>query len=125
MKVTDTTRLGDLTCDEPSNMSRSTTYERVYSIVAQIPRGRVATYGQIAEIAGLERGGRQAGNALSALSDDSPIPWHRVVSARGYISIRSETGAEQIQKTLLKREGIVFGTDDRISLERFRWRLEG
>jgi len=106
-------------------MSRSTTYERVYSIVAQVPRGRVATYGQIAEIAGLGRAGRQAGYALSALADDSPIPWHRVVSARGCISIRSETGSEKIQKTLLKREGVVFGTDDRISLERFRWRPEG
>ena len=103
-------------------MVRRRSYERVYMIVAEIPRGRVATYGQIAELAGLGHAARQAGYALGALTNDSTIPWHRVVNARGEISIRSETGAEGIQRRWLEREGVVFGTGGRIPLDRFRWR---
>jgi len=103
-------------------MARRRTYESIYMIVAEIPRGRVATYGQIAELAGLGRAARQVGYALGDLPDGGPVPWHRVVNAQGKISVRSETGAEGIQRRLLEREGVIFGAGRRISLERFRWR---
>lgn len=97
-------------------------YEQIYAAVKRIPRGRVATYGQIATLAGLARQPRMVGYALSALSDAQSIPWHRVINAKGEISLRSEPGFDQLQRVLLEREGIVFDTDDRISLARFRWR---
>ena len=99
----------------------SRTYERIYDAVERIPHGRVATYGQIAELAGLPRQPRQVGYALSALSDNRSIPWHRVVNAKGKISARSNPGFEELQRALLEREGIVFEADARIPLTRFGW----
>ena len=100
----------------------SGTYDRIYLAVLRIPRGRVATYGQIAFLSGLPRQPRQVGYALSALHDRRPVPWHRVVNSKGEISRRSEPGFEEIQRALLESEGVVFDTKGRISLERFRWR---
>ena len=97
-------------------------YEHIYTIVAEIPRGRVANYGQIAELAGIRGGARQVGYALSALPDPTPVPWHRVVNAKGEISLRSEPGSEGIQRKLLEREGIAFEPGGRIPMDRFRWR---
>jgi len=102
----------------------STRYERIYAIVRRIPRGRVSSYGQIARLAGLPGHARQVGYALSALSGDRGIPWHRVVDARGGIRLRSEPGYEEIQRALLEREDVVFGADARISLARFGWPRE-
>jgi methylated-DNA-protein-cysteine methyltransferase-like protein len=96
-------------------------FEAIYNIVACIPRGRVATYGQIAELAGIPRQARRVGYALSALSADSGVPWHRVVNAKGEISIRTKKGSESVQARLLKREGVVFSRDGKIALDRFRW----
>ncbi len=106
-------------------MPQPSSYERIYTVVAQIPRGRVATYGQIAELAGLPDGARQAGYALSALGEGTSLPWHRVVNARGEISARSEPGCESIQRILLEHEGVRFSSGDRIPLGRYRWRPEG
>ncbi|MDQ3283053.1 MAG: MGMT family protein, partial [Acidobacteriota bacterium] len=64
-------------------------YERIWSVVRRIPRGRVATYGQIAELADLEGPARQVGYALHNLPEPSDVPWHRVINARGEISPRS------------------------------------
>jgi len=100
----------------------SNTYELIYAIVKQIPKGRVATYGQIARLAGLGGHARQVGYALNALSDDLDVPWHRVINAKGKISKRSLPVYEQIQRELLEQEGIEFGADARISLRRYRWR---
>src|SRR5438552_17684342 len=99
-----------------------TTYQRIYSAVRRIPRGRVATYGQIAELAGLEGHARQVGYALHTLPPRSGVPWHRVVNARGQISARSGSDWGELQQHLLEAEGISFGRDGRISLERFQWR---
>ena len=85
-------------------------YERVYAVVKRIPKGRVATYGQIARLAGIPRQARRVGYALSALSDHRRIAWHRVVNAKGEISPRSEPHFEEIQRALLIREGIVFAS---------------
>lgn len=88
----------------------------------RIPRGRVATYGQIARVAGMPRHHRQVGRALRGLIDDGLVPWHRVVAADGRISVRSVHGeTERLQRELLEREGIVFDEQGRIPLARFQW----
>ena len=97
-------------------------YEKIYAAIKRIPRGRVATYGQIATIAGLPRQARMVGYALSALPNSLSIPWHRVINAKGEVSARSEPGLEKLQRVLLEREGVTFDAQDRISLIRFRWR---
>ena len=99
----------------------SATYQRIYWVVKRIPRGRVATYGQIADLAGLAGHARQVGYALHALPDGSGVPWHRVVNARGTISQRSDPGADRLQESLLADEGIEFDAVGRIALSRFRW----
>jgi len=97
-------------------------YARIYAVVRRIPRGRVATYGQIAELAGLPGHARQVGYALHALSEGSAVPWHRVVNAAGSCSLRSVPGAELTQRRLLEREGIRFDARGRVALAKVRWR---
>jgi methylated-DNA-protein-cysteine methyltransferase-like protein len=101
--------------------TRSDTYRRIYRVVRRIPRGRVATYGQVAELAGFPRHARMVGYALHALEDDA-IPWQRVINARGQISPRAWPGAEVAQRRLLEEEGVRFDRDGRIELTRFVWR---
>jgi methylated-DNA-protein-cysteine methyltransferase related protein len=97
------------------------TYRRIYNVVRRIPRGRVATYGQVATLAGLAGHARQVGYALHALPEGSTVPWHRVVNARGGISLRSIPGAELVQQQLLAREGVRLDSRGRVSLRRVRW----
>ena len=99
----------------------STHYEQIYKAVKRIPRGRVATYGQIADLVGLPRQPRMVGYALSALPESRSIPWHRVINAKGEVSARSEPGFDRVQRALLEAEGIEFDTKNRISLARYRW----
>jgi len=100
-----------------------TAYERIYRVVRRIPRGRVATYGQIAALAKAS-GPRQVGYALHALPAKNDVPWHRVVNARGCISLRSGLGGETFQQALLKAEAVEFDARGRIDLDRFRWKRE-
>jgi methylated-DNA-protein-cysteine methyltransferase-like protein len=105
--------------DRPAGSS----YRAIYRVVGRIPKGRVATYGQVAEIAGLGGHARQVGYALHALPDDSSLPWQRVVNARGEVSPRSDgSPMAGLQRVLLQAEGVVFDTAGRISLRRYRWR---
>jgi methylated-DNA-protein-cysteine methyltransferase-like protein len=97
-------------------------YDEIHAIVRRIPKGRVATYGQIAELAGIPGQARRIGYALSALSNATAVPWQRVVNAKGEISLRSHPGAEKLQMKLLRMEGIVFDRNKRIPLARFQWR---
>jgi methylated-DNA-protein-cysteine methyltransferase-like protein len=98
------------------------TRERIYAQVRKIPRGKVATYGQIASLAGLEGQARQVGYAMAAIPASSTIPWHRVINAQGRVSMRSEgPGGSVIQQQLLEREGVVFNGGGRVALARFRW----
>ena len=99
----------------------SLAYERIYAAVKRIPRGRVATYGQIASVAGLPGQPRQVGYALNALPDSRSIPWHRVINEKGEISKRSKPGCETYQRVLLEGEGVEFDADGRVSLSQFRW----
>lgn len=98
--------------------------ERVWRVVREIPAGRIATYGQIADLAGIpgRSGARQVGYALAALDQDSDIPWHRVINARGALSPRANPDAAQYQRLLLEAEGIGFDHRQLIDLERYRWR---
>ena len=97
-------------------------WARVYSIVRRIPEGKVATYGQVAELAGLGRNARQVGYALHALRSDRGVPWHRVVNARGEISLGPLDGADVTQRLRLEREGVKFSARGRIDLKAFAWK---
>ena len=99
--------------------------ERIYRVVRRIPPGRVATYGQVAGVAGLAGHARQVGYALAALPEDSDVPWQRVINARGEISPRARPGAGELQRALLEDEGVLFDARGRVSLERFAWRPRG
>lgn len=94
-------------------------YARIYAVIAKIPRGRVATYGQVAALAGLPGRARQVGYALHALPPGSPIPWQRVINARGEISLSGESAARQ--RALLAAEGVELD-GGRVSLARYTWR---
>lgn len=99
---------------------------RIYTVVAAIPAGKVCTYGQVAEMAGMPRAARQVGYALSALrGKDHQVPWHRVVNAKGEISVRGETGCENLQQQLLEAEGVAFirtvSGACRIDFAEYRW----
>jgi methylated-DNA-protein-cysteine methyltransferase related protein len=105
---------------------RPSTHQRIYAVVSRIPRGRVATYGQIARLANLPGQARLVGYALSALPEKSRVPWHRVVNARGQISPRRGGGPEAaIQRHLLEREGVRFDARNSIPVGAFRWRPRG
>jgi len=103
----------------------ATGYDRVYAVVRRIPVGKVATYGQIAALAGLPQRARFVGYALHALPNGSVVPWHRVVNAAGKLSLGalSPSGATE-QRIRLEREGVRFA-GGRIPLREFRWRPRG
>lgn len=106
----------------PARRPTTDTHSRIHAVVRRIPRGRVATYGQVAQIAGLGAQPRLVGYALAALPDGSSVPWHRVVDAQGRVSARAEPGADRLQRVRLEREGIRFDPRGRLDLERLRWR---
>jgi len=103
-----------------STMTKSR-WKTIYRAVGNVPRGRVASYGQIAELAGLEGHARQVGYALHALPDGSGVPWHRVINAKGEISPRSAGDSHELQRALLEAEGVEFDAKGRVDLKRFRW----
>lgn len=97
-------------------------YQQIYRVVSCIPRGRVATYGQIAQLAGLPGRARLVGHALAVLSD-RVIPWQRVVNSRGEISPRADgSAAADLQRLRLEAEGVLFDANGRIALARYQWR---
>ena len=100
----------------------NTTYARIYAAIRRIPRGRVATYKQIAVVAGFPGQPRLVGYALNKLGEGDTTPWHRVINTKGEISPRAEAWGVEAQRSLLEGEGIVFGADDRVSLRRFQWK---
>lgn len=96
-------------------------YQEIYDVVRRIPPGRVATYGQVASLAGLPGHARQVGYALHALPENSAVPWHRVVNAKGGISARAVPGAELVQRNLLVHEGVRLNARGQVSLAQVRW----
>lgn len=103
-------------------MSLRGTYARIYAVIRKIPKGRVATYGQVARLAGMPGHARQIGYALSALPEAQEVPWHRVINAQGEISARALPHFENEQYRLLKKERITFDQHRRIPLARYQWR---
>jgi methylated-DNA-protein-cysteine methyltransferase-like protein len=94
-------------------------FQAVYRIVAEIPRGKVVTYGQIARGLGQPRGARAVGWAMRHCPEG--LPWHRVINAQGGISQRRYGTHVDLQRQLLEREGVIFDADGCTDLERFRW----
>ena len=102
-------------------MPISDTYQSIYDVVRQIPEGKVATYGDIAALAGLPNHPRLAGYALHALPIYTDVPWQRVINAQGKISLgRADIGGELQQRRLLEEEGVVF-LNGRVDLKVYRW----
>jgi methylated-DNA-protein-cysteine methyltransferase related protein len=94
----------------------------ICAVIRRIPKGWVATYGQVAAMAGLPRRARLVGHVLQRLDPATDIPWHRVVNAKGEVSYTlSRHGSDAFQQRLLEEEGVEFDNRNRFNLERFRW----
>ncbi len=89
------------------------------ALVCAVPAGKVATYGQIALLAGNPRAARQVGGVLHGLRE-SEVPWQRIINAQGGISTY-KVGAGELQRALLESEGVTFDGEGRCDLERYRW----
>jgi methylated-DNA-protein-cysteine methyltransferase-like protein len=94
--------------------------QRIREVIKKIPRGRVATYGQIATMAGNPHAARQVVRVLHSSSRKEKLPWHRVINSKGRISLQPGFGYEE-QKELLLKERVEFDDDDNIDLKRFLW----
>lgn len=99
-------------------------FKAIHTVVRKIPRGRVATYGQVAELAGLPGGARVAGAAMKTSTPADRLPWQRVIGKagprRGRIAIHDPVGAA-IQRALLAEEGVEVGATGLVALDRFGW----
>lgn len=100
-------------------------YTAIYAAVRRVPRGKVASYGLVALVAGLPGRARQVGYALHALPAGSGVPWHRVLNARGEISLPAAEGHGGLQRALLEQEGVRFDPWGRVDLDRFGWKPRG
>jgi len=97
-------------------------YEQIYNLVRKIPAGKVATYGQIAQLLGKQGHARQIGYALYRVAPDSDIPWQRVVNAQGMISHSPQRqGSDDLQRILLEQEGVAFNLQGKLNLQHYRW----
>ena len=101
-------------------MPVSKSYLKIWETIKKIPPGNVATYGQIAALAGFGGHARLVGYALHATPNEVQIPWHRVINYQGKISLPKESGQYDLQKALLEAEGIVF-VQEKINLKKYRW----
>lgn len=101
-------------------MDNLTLRQRIFTIVKEVPKGYIATYGQIANLAGLPGYARVVGQTLSKLPSDTQLPWHRVISATGKISVLEDSESFLEQKKRLLNEGITF-TKTRINLKEYQW----
>lgn len=99
-------------------MPTSASHKRIYAVVKRIPEGRVATYGQIAELAGLPRQARLVGYALHGCPQH--LPWHRVINAQGRISLPADSTTAMAQRRRLQEEGVAL-LGGKVDLERYRW----
>ena len=98
-------------------------FARIYEVVNQVPRGKVANYGQIAQIVGVGCDARMVGYALASTPEGSDIPWQRIVNRQGKISLPGQGG--EIQRMRLEAEGITFDARGRIDMKRFGWQGPG
>lgn len=99
---------------------RQQRHERIWSTIADIPAGAVASYGQIAEIAGIPRGARQVGYALRHSPDGIDLPWHRVLQASGKSAFDIDSAPFAEQKKRLTEEGVVM-LNGKVNMRKYRW----
>ena len=102
-------------------MPKEQLFKQILDIVSQIPKGKVATYGQIAFMASTQNP-RLVGFALATLKEGTDIPWFRVINSKGKISFPEQNDGFKIQYSLLENEGIIFDAKNRINLEQFGWK---
>lgn len=96
-------------------------FTRVYSLVALIPHGKVASYGQIAALLDQPRAARTVGWALSQLPEQTEVPWHRVINSKGRVSIKSAQYTAALQQGLLEQEGVFFDKLGSCNLAIYQW----
>jgi methylated-DNA-protein-cysteine methyltransferase-like protein len=96
-------------------------FQRVYDLVAQIPYGKVATYGQIALYLGYPKAARTVGWALHALPEGREVPWHRVINGQGRVSTSRLTHSADLQRAMLEEEGVVFDGRGVVDFALYRW----
>lgn len=101
-------------------MSEKTAFEIIYDVIHQIPKGRVASYGQVAALSGNRRWARVVGYALHAVPHGSDIPWHRVVKKNGEVFGGADSSGGRYQTELLLGEGVGF-IDGCVDMKRFQW----
>jgi methylated-DNA-protein-cysteine methyltransferase related protein len=101
----------------------SDTYPKIYRVIKRIPHGKVASYGQIARLAGMPNQARLVGYALHALRDsrDLGVPWHRVINAQGQVSL-SDPDDQDLQRGLLAQEGVLFSSNGRVDMKKYGWK---
>lgn len=97
------------------------TFERIYNVVKRIPKGKVASYGTVAAMAGNPRWARVVGYALHVNPEPGTIPCHRVVTKNGEISAAFAFGGENMQRLLLSEEGIDFLADGKVDMKKYAW----
>lgn len=95
--------------------------ERIWRTVAAIPAGRVATYGDVARLAGMPGAARRVGRSLQRLPADTRIPWFRVINAGGRLSLPAGSRGHVTQRRRLEAEGVIFRDNGSIDLRRYRW----
>jgi methylated-DNA-protein-cysteine methyltransferase related protein len=105
---------------EPVILMAFTFHQKVVSLIRQIPKGNVATYGQVAALAGNNRAARQVARSLHSSAEKEGLPWHRVINSRGRISLPPGGGFE-LQREMLIAEGVIFTPDGSVDLGRFGW----
>lgn len=101
-------------------MTNETFKEAVWQVIAQIPEGKISTYGQVAHLAGFPNLARAVGRTLSQLPEGTKLPWHRVINAQGRISFPADSTAYLEQTNRLENEGIVF-LNGKIRLKQYQW----
>jgi len=101
--------------------SPNNSFARIYAVVKQIPRGTVATYGQVALLAGNPRWARVVGYALHHNPDPAHIPCYRVVTKDGRTSTAFAFGGQDVQRALLEADGVAFLPSGRVDMARFQW----
>ncbi len=99
-------------------------FDEVYAVVMRVPKGKVTTYGEVAHMVGRPRAARQVGWALHVNPFPGTVPCHRVVFKDGKVCSGFAFGGPEVQRALLESEGIVFGADDAIDMEKYRWEGE-
>ncbi|MDH4222204.1 MAG: MGMT family protein [candidate division Zixibacteria bacterium] len=102
------------------NLKDPSLNQRIITLIKNIPEGKVATYGQIATMAGNPQATRLVVWTLNSCSQKEKLPWHRVINSKGRISLKPGQGYE-LQKMLLQKDGIKFEEDDSIDLEKYLW----